>query len=797
MAIRATSSSSYRRTSNIFASYAAQLQAAQAARVDADWRDGLISDDEYVKILESRRRMATTPLERQTLTNRIDDVKEDSQRKRIIFDIEQGSKDFIDLALFEEQLLSTMNPGSSRYIDQQNRFWNTRDQAASLARELIIHQEKQGIVDKSARVELERSLLDMYADQGTESLAYQKQLRNYQRAQLDYNQQQFQRQKALVDNRYQAEMTRARVSGNFGAFSRLVQEYDAELVRRHNENPEMFYDEAGQPNAAFYALESRRQSLSDSLISAQEAAISRAERQAAKQGISLKKAVTDSFTSSMDPLKKEQEYLSRGLISVDRLTPEQKAEALGAGRITDKSKTVISTQVVGPDGSTRTMRFVRAADAAQIESVQRNILIETRDVAYNATVAMAMLAANYGDVVDSFDEAVERLRGEADRAEESLRMMELTSVAQNPSTIDQVVEGGESFRRVNLEGENIESAAGEGKLATLSNGRRVLLSDDTPSAKVTEKYEGALGQAFPVGTEFRRVQGEIVMRKPGQPDFVAIDERTALALVSFQAGQNQLRRLGYPSEEMDALVATVGEMTPEEISSLQGEVGLTDMNAAIPEGQNQMVQRGPLREGRTINEIGQSIAQAREQERLRLEEEARVRRQRELEAERQMFGGEVTITSQAPVTPPASNQTLVSNANLAVRQPVTRPLQIVGTNTGPAPTVATKAPVTPLKTNPTITSQPLRIVGANPADAFYQRREIAPTGLGRLFNSTPFVYQFKMNPDKTFGIDFFRGDKPITHEQFTSGTGRSLSDIEAEMNKLLSQNNLRQTLGGR
>lgn len=262
-------SSSTRKASSMLSSLAKDWEAAQTVAQDEAYRDGTIADDDYIALLRQRK-LSANQAGAERIQNQIVNLTQSVARTKIKDAIDNGSKTYYDLALFEKGLLDTMTPGSQAYINQDNVYKAARDNAV-IAKRTEMNQAKQnGTITSAEIAEQEKQMLGLYVEDGEQSKGYRNQLYRVQDAQRSAITDAYRQTTATEDARFNLELQNAKAGNDVVKVSRLIKEQSERLDQRVADHPDMFQDIVGrnadgspiyQPSADYYTYQLRKNSL--------------------------------------------------------------------------------------------------------------------------------------------------------------------------------------------------------------------------------------------------------------------------------------------------------------------------------------------------------------------------------------------------------------------------------------------------------------------------------------------------------------------------------------------------------
>lgn len=832
MAIRSSSKGSIRSASNVFATYGAQLEAAQKAKQDADYNAGLIADAAYIAILKSRKSAAKTPVEAQTIDNQIADLQTNVQRKVLKSQIESGDKSYFDLAKFEQNILSSMVPGTARYIDQQNTVNQVRDNAVSAARAINAQQLQNGSIDPATNYAREKDMLSLYEPDGLNSQSYQNQLFKVQDAQRAYVSNDYQKVKALEDAHFRNALVIAQNKGDYSGYAQIANQWQSAMQKRITDHPEVFFSPDGTPTAAFDNLSTQQMNLANAADSFRQATITKIQTANDKGRKNEAKAAIQDLNANKDAIQNELSKLENGLIK----GADGSYRAIKDGAEYINAKAALTQQLITEDTNLIPIyQGIADLEPAGSNSQLNALTNEISSLQDKLTNDIMPKAAGGSSTVDMWD---------------GKKWVPYDTHLGNINDLS-------SFNQPGVQGGNkvsgvLGSIAGEptqGLISTSSPYQHVkdAQGNDMIVARVGDQIfiQRASGQPFVRATQqdqaslFTGNNAEGLLKSLGfdaaqaaqmQQQGPAIQQAAQIAAHPELAGQT----IGQSNE--DSTTVPLNSTKSVGISGAAGTVaswaagaqGATydlkikddgtvgvDYFMIDKDGQKQPIDNQKFAQltGLDTNVIEQKAATTLASSLKQFGQLQEAKKQQVLAAEQaasaaktQQQAAQEAVSKAAPaISAPVQGGTTAALTSKPAAAPIVAPAKPVQNLTvqkpvaGPAKPIPVITPATAPKTNPTIPAgtgltvqnpapaAPLTVQGnqstalADPVAEFLKKR--SQLGVGGSYD-----YQFKVNPDQTAGIDFFQNGAPTTREQFASGTGKSFDEVNKELQTTLQSN---------
>lgn len=760
MAIRSSTRSS-RGASSLFQSLANNLRIAQQNKEDNDYSNGITSDADYLATLRQRKANTTNPATQENIGQTILKLTENIQRKVITADIEAGKRSYFELAQFEQGLLENKVPGSTAYIEQKNRYDQVKDAAASQIRKVINQQVQNGTATNADLVNVNQQILGMYEEDGTESQGYQDNLFQLQDSQRKMKQDDFRKQKSLEDAKFSDELRRAQASNNYGQAMAISQAWDKALVERYNNNTWAYTDTSGNPTADYYRLDGQRQSLANTVSSIQTAA-----------SAAIEKGIKNEFKGKQNELTNRQKELNA---QIDQL---------------EKTGTVISD-----DGSILRphtwQEYVAIKGGLLNELNQENTNLYQLYGAYNGaanldlTGQMDSIAKQIGDTNSKIQSEIDPYQGSRP---------DVVSMWDGTKYVPYVNKGlGQpDFKTGGIAPDPITGEAGVSFAQDQDSGNNFVLGKGT-TVKTVQQGDKENLAGLPVDSQLARVGDNIYFRQNASSPFQKID---GAFFDQISQDPTILNELGFDQASQDRLTEAMNAGQSPVNRDVQ--TGATVANGAdlqgggTPDAAN-MLQGNPTQgasavlQGVDVNQ--KAAAKKADEDRQAAEAAKAAADQAQLLQSQDLSGG------QAPTadTPLQVVDAPVDNRKVTVKQAAPTQQKIKVVQPGATPNIKVSLPP--------VSRANVRVVqpSAGPnikipeltANDFSLNRVQGPKGIIGLARSVvggQYNYKFKVNPDKSLGIDFFQGNKPIDSGLFQRGTGRSLQDIQNELRRIVSGN---------
>lgn len=241
MAIRKSTASSVNSSSisSFLKGYGATAAELKSAQEDVDYYDkGLIGDDAYISILESRaNKSGVTSVQKIQLQNKIDDIKTESARSQIKAAINAGTKTWSDLYDFEASKLDSMAPGSIRYNTQQSKVEEALDKTINTTRARLQQDVQNGNSTPLDVADFENSMTNLFQP-GTK--AYEEQTYKAQDATRNAQKYEFQQINNAQAARFSNQLLQARDSGDVNAVKSLTEQRISQLQGLAQNYPQFY-----------------------------------------------------------------------------------------------------------------------------------------------------------------------------------------------------------------------------------------------------------------------------------------------------------------------------------------------------------------------------------------------------------------------------------------------------------------------------------------------------------------------------------------------------------------------------
>lgn len=242
MAIRKSGASSISSgsVSSFLKGYSSNAAALKKQQEDADYQNGLITDNDYIDILNKRALSSgTTAVQKAQIKENINTIRINSERSQISADINNGTKDYSDLVSFEKDLLNTMTPGSINYNNQLAKVDSAIGSLVSSARNRMNQDIQNGNSTLQDLANFENSVTSIYLP-GTK--AYEEQISRVQDAERNATKDQFNQQKKRFDIDYANALLKAKDAGDIQTQANL---YDQKInqLREMSQMYPQYYDQ--------------------------------------------------------------------------------------------------------------------------------------------------------------------------------------------------------------------------------------------------------------------------------------------------------------------------------------------------------------------------------------------------------------------------------------------------------------------------------------------------------------------------------------------------------------------------